>query len=300
MSTNQLQRDLWLVNLLRTYGHMTRAEINRFWCQSKLSNGTEIPRRTFYNIREEIEDVFGISMGFDPRTNEYYLQEDDHSSALTSWMVHTQAMNDIFTNSRDVSNLIFLEDIPSSRSYLQLMVEALKGRQRVKFDYAPYSRSTPSRDVMLEPYFLKLFKQRWYVTGRAVKDGNVIKTYALDRMIDPTLMGIEYEIPASFDAETYFRDSFGVVFTHGDVKNIMLKVDARQAKYFRAVPLHPSQQEMIHDTHSIFTYKMKISPDFVEEILSHGSRITVLQPPELRAMVLNELQTALNGYTTDI
>lgn len=297
MSTNQLQRDLWLVNLLRTYGRMTRAEINRYWCQSKLSNGSEIPRRTFYNIREEIDAVFGIKMEFDPRTNEYFLQEDDHSSALTSWMVHTQAMNDIFTNSRDVSHLIFLEDIPSSRSYLQLMVEALKVGQRVKFDYAPYSRSTPSRDVVLEPYFLKLFKQRWYVTGRAVKDGNVIKTYALDRMINPTLTGAQYEIPATFDAETYFRDSFGVVFTHGQVKNIMLKVDARQAKYFRAVPLHPSQQEMVHDTYSIFTYRMKISPDFVEEILSHGSRITVLQPPELRAMVVSELQTALAGYT---
>ena len=296
MSTNQLQRDLWLVNLLRTYGRMTRAEINQYWCQSKLSNGTEIPRRTFYNIREEIENVFGICMGFDPRTNEYFLEEDEHSRALTSWMVHTQAMNDIFTNSRDVSHLIFLEDIPSARSYLQLLVEALKAGQRIKFDYAPYTRSTPSRDVVIEPYFLKLFKQRWYVTGRVVKDGNTIKTYALDRMLNATISSEKYEIPESFDAETYFKDSFGVVFTQGEVKDIMIKVDARQAKYFRAVPLHPSQQEMIHDTHSIFTYKMKISPDFVEEILSHGSRVTVLQPPELRAMVVTELSNALAAY----
>ncbi|MDE6153856.1 MAG: WYL domain-containing protein, partial [Muribaculaceae bacterium] len=103
-------------------------------------------------------------------------------------------------------------------------------------------------------------------------------------------------IPDDFDAETYFRDSFGVVFTQGEVKDIKLRVDARQAKYFRAVPLHHSQQEMIHDTFSIFSYRMKISPDFVEEILAHGSRVTVIQPVELKAMVISELRDSLSRY----
>lgn len=295
MSKNQLNRAMWIVSLLRRYGRLTREQINSHWRASAIGNGRDIPRRTFYNFRDEVCDMFNITIACDPRTYEYYIEEDDHTRNMTSWMVHTQTLNDVFVNSRDVSHLIFLEDVPSARSYLQLVVESLRTHNRLRFDYAPYTRSTPSRGVELEPYFLKLFKQRWYITGRAVKD-DVIKTYALDRMISPTIQSHEFEIPDSFDAETYFKDSFGVVFTHGEVKDIKLRVEARQAKYFRAVPLHPSQQEMIHDTFSVFTYKMKISPDFVEEILSHGSRVTVLQPPELKAMVVSELKTALDAY----
>lgn len=296
MSTTQLNRSMWLVSLLRRYGRLTRAQINEHWRASSLSNGRDIPRRTFFNFRDDIDTMFNIRVQCDPRTYEYYLEEDEHSRNMTSWMVHTQALNDVFTRSRDVSHLIFLEDVPSARSHLQLVVDALRDKYRLRFDYAPYTRSTPSRGVVIEPYFMKLFKQRWYVTGRAVRDGTAIKTYALDRMLNPSMLDEHYAIPDSFDAETYFRDSFGIVFTQGQVYDVKLRVDARQAKYFRAVPLHHSQQEMIHDTFSIFTYRMKISSDFVEEILSHGSRVTVIQPPELKAMVLTELNEALRNY----
>lgn len=296
MSKHQVTRNLWFINLLSRFGRLTRDQINQHWRNSDLGNGRDIPRRTFINIKEEIGNMFHVNIVCDPSTYEYYIEEDAHSRNLTSWMLHTQEMNDAFVNSREVSNLIFLEDIPSARSYLDLVIQALKEKHVLKFDYAPYTRTTPSRGVLLEPYFMKLFKQRWYVTGRAVRDGDAIKTYALDRMLSPAIQSDVYEIPPSFDPETYFRDSYGVVFTQGETKTIKLKVDARQAKYFRAVPLHHSQQEMIHDTFSIFTYSMKISPDFVEELLSHGSRVEVLAPQELKAMVVSELRSALSLY----
>lgn len=298
MSHTQIDRALWLVKLLRQHGRLTRDQINLHWRMSPLSNGCDIPRRTFITCRDAIATTFHINIACDPHTYEYYIEDlDDHNRNLTAWMLHTQTMNEILVNSRDLSQYIFLEDVPSARSHLQLIVRALRERHRLRFDYAPYTRTTPSRGVILEPYFLKLFKQRWYVTGHAVRDGHgIIKTYALDRMLTPTIMPDDYTIPRDFDPETYFHDSFGIVFTQGRVKEIKLRVDPRQAKYFRALPLHHSQQEMIHDTYSIFTYHMKISPDFVEEILSHGSRITVLQPPELRAMVLTELHATLANY----
>jgi predicted DNA-binding transcriptional regulator YafY len=133
------------------------------------------------------------------------------------------------------------------------------------------------------------------VTGRNVKE-DVIKTYALDRMREVTVEQAEFEIPADFDAETYFRDSFGIVFTHGEVKRVTIKASARQAKYFRALPLHHSQQEMIHDAYSIFSYRLRITPDFVEELLSHGPQLTVIEPPELRAMMISSLQETIANY----
>lgn len=295
MSQRQLNRSIWLVELLKRYGRLTRAQINEHWVQSSLSDGREIPRRTFINLKNDVERTLDIEIACDTETYEYYIKEDEHNRNVTDWLVHTSALSEALTNSRQVANLIFLEDVPSARSFLNLVVEALKMKRVIVFDYAPYTRTKPSRGVLLEPYFLKLFKQRWYVTGRAVID-DTIKTYALDRMLSPTISSTSYEIPDHFDPENYFRDSFGIVFTHGEVKTIKLKVDSRQAKYFRALPLHPSQEELIHDTFSIFTYRMKISPDFVQELLSHGSKVTVLQPRELRLMVTGELQAALDRY----
>lgn len=75
-----------------------------------------------------------------------------------------------------------------------------------------------------------------------------------------------------------------------------LKVSPRQAKYFRALPLHHSQEEMIHDQYSIFNYHLRLTPDFVQELLSYGPNVTVLAPAELRAMIVNNLQQSLDNY----
>ena len=150
-------------------------------------------------------------------------------------------------------------------------------------------------DVAIEPYFLKIFRQRWYVTGRNVSDGR-IKTYALDRMTALRIQSETFTPDPAFDAEEYFRYSFGIVADGGEVKEVVLKVDPRQAKYFRALPLHHSQEEFVHDSFSIFRFRLRLTQDFVEELLSHGPRVTVMEPPELRAMVKTELSEALKGY----
>lgn len=296
MSKDLLNRYIWIVDTVKRYGRITREELNACWRRSPYSDGEDIPRRTFYNYRQAIGEIFKISLECDPSTFEYYIKEDDdHNESVTNWLLNSTAMNSALNGSRDVAHRIFLEDVPSARDHLSLAIDAIRESHPLKFDYAPYSRSALTRGVIVEPYFLKLFKQRWYVTGRAVRD-DTIKTYALDRMQSPVMMRERFEVPADFDAETYFRDSFGIVFTHGEVKDITLKVDARQSKYFRALPLHHSQQEMVHDEFSIFTYRMKITPDFVQELLSHGARVTVLQPPELKAMVVDELRRSLAQY----
>ena len=54
---------------------------------------------------------------------------------------------------------------------------------------------------------------------------------------------------------------------------------------------------MVHDAYSIFTYRLRLTPDLVAEILSHGPRLTVLEPPQLRAMVKQELKATMDNYS---
>lgn len=296
MSRNLLTRYIWLIDILKRYGSLTREELSAKWKESPLFGGEELSRRTFYNYRQAIGELFNIDIEVNPRTYEYYLHEhDSHSASMTDWLLNSMTLNNVVSGSRDVAPQIFLEDIPSAREHLATVIDSMRARNPIRFDYHPYTRSTPSRDILLEPYFLKIFRQRWYVTGRNRLDKK-IKTYALDRMSGVTTLNEKFDIPADFDAETYSRDSFGIIFSQGEPKDVKIRTDARQAKYFRALPLHASQQEWIHDDFSIFTYRLRLTPDFVSELLSYGPRVTVISPPELRAMMVNELQAALDSY----
>ncbi|MDE6368596.1 MAG: WYL domain-containing protein [Muribaculaceae bacterium] len=297
MGNELLNRYIWLVDTIRRYGRITRQELDDCWQRSQFSDGeTTFSRRTFYNYRQAVEDLFDIQIKCDPATFEYFIADEDaHNESVTEWLLNSAATNDVLSSSRDISQKIFLEDVPSARQHLAIVIGALKASSPIRFDYHPYTKSTPTTGIVIEPYFLKIFRQRWYLTGRVVAE-NRIKTYALDRISSPTVLAEQFTPDPSFDAETYSRDSFGIIFSQGDVKDIVIRTDARQAKYFRALPLHHSQQEMIHDDFSNFTYRMRITDDLVAELLSYGPKITVVSPPELRAIIRERLTASLANY----
>ncbi|MCI9608237.1 MAG: WYL domain-containing protein [Muribaculaceae bacterium] len=297
MSRNLFSRYIWLIDTIRRHGTLTREELNSLWRKTDFSNGENLPRRTFYNYRNAIEELFKISIDCNPATFEYYINDgDSHGESVTDWMLNAASMSNVLTDARSVSHRIFLEDVPSSRYHLESVLNALKEQKALNFTYSPYTRTNPSYDVVVEPYFLKLFKQRWYMTGRAVKD-NTVKTYSLDRMSDVTVdHNSSFEIPEDFDGDEYFSDCYGIVYSRGEAKQVSIRTDSRQAKYFRALPLHTSQKEMVHDDYSIFTYRLKLTPDFVQELLSYGPKVTVIAPPELRAMMVTSLEDSLKNY----
>ena len=135
----------------------------------------------------------------------------------------------------------------------------------------------------------------WYVIGLNVKDGQ-IKTYSLDRISQLNLLQETFTMPENVKPSEFFKDCFGIITNQNSPKRIVLRVEPTQAKYFRALPLHSSQKEEIHDNYSIFTYTMRITYDLKEEIMSHGASIEVLEPKELKTLIRNELEQALNNY----
>lgn len=296
MTGELLNRYIWIVDTIRRFGSITREELDAQWRISPFSQGDPLPRRTFYNYRMAIEELFKVNILYNSSDRTYSIEElDSHNSEMTDWMLNSAAMTNLLADSRDVSDLIFLEDVPSAREFLGPVTRALKERLRVRFDYQPYTRTTP-KTAIVEPYFLKIFRQRWYLTGLNVRD-KAIKTYALDRIANLQLLSETYHIPDDFDPSTYFRDSFGIVFNQGETRDVTLRVDSQQAKYFRALPLHHSQTETIVDGGaSLFHYRLRITFDFVEELLSHGSKVTVVEPPELRAIMIDTLKTTLANY----
>ncbi len=295
MARESINRYVWLVDTIRRYGRITRNELNECWLKSQFSNGKTFSRRTFYNYRDAVEELFNLRIECDLSTYEYYIDnEDDKSDSVANWLLNSMSLQDTLAGSHEVSDRIFVEDVPSARDHLSKIIDALKNNSIVQFNYLPYTR-TIATSVAIEPYFIKLFKQRWYLVGKNTAEGR-IKTYALDRMSKVSVTTVSFEIPADFDPKTFLKDAYGIVFSQSPVHKVVIKTDQRQAKYFAALPLHPSQRQTISDKFSLFTYNLRITDDFIEELLSHGAKITVLEPPELRARILQELKSSLDNY----
>lgn len=299
MARDQLSRYIWIVDTIRRYRRISFGRIRDLWRDSPFStHGETLPRRTFYNYRQAILEIFGIEICYNATTFEYYIDEVDEprrGASITDWLLNSAATSSVVSESRLIASRIFLEDIPSAREHLNVVIDAVKGNHPVRFDYAPYTRVNPSRDVVVEPYFLNLFRQRWYMTGRNTADGK-IKTYALDRIVKAAITTDTFRIPNDFDAAQYSSDSFGVIFTMGEPRDIRLNVQPKRAKYLRTLPLHHSQNEYVHDDFSIFTYRLRLTPDFVAEIVAMGPDVTVEAPSELRAMVVQQLRNTLSCY----
>ncbi len=297
MACNLINRYVWLVDTISRYGRITLKDLNEVWLRSPISEGKPLARRTFFHYRDGVEEMFDINIQCDKSTFEYYIDDSDNESnaRLRSWLVDSVSMSGMLSNAHDISERIMLENVPSAREHLPVIIDAMKQNRRIRFSYKSYTRSLPTNGIVLEPYFVKIFKQLWYVIGMNVNEG-VVKTYSLDRISSLNLLQETFVMPDDINPSEFFKDCFGIITNKNSAKRIVLRVESTQAKYFRALPLHHSQQEEVHDHYSVFTYKMRITYDLKEEIMSHGASIEVLEPKELKMLIRNEMENALAHY----
>lgn len=296
MKKDLFGRYVWIVDTIRQYGKISRRRLNELWLKSSMGDGNPIPERTFFHYRRAIEENFHIDICCTPQ-GEYYIEsgETPQDKAFRNWLLDSYAVRGVMSDSASISNRILVEEVPSARQFLSSVMESIRASKKVKFTYAGYTRSLAEEGIVYRPYFVKLFKQRWYVIGYKEKDRE-IRTYALDRIREFTILEDSFEMPDTIDPIHFFDDYFGITTSKGDVCRVSLQVDRIQAKYFRALPLHHTQTEIVNEKYSIFSYKMKLTDDFVREILSYGATIKVLQPAELRIRIIDELKKNLKEY----
>ncbi len=297
MARDLISRYIWLVDTLNRYGRLTRSEINNLWIRSSITDGRDIPERTFFHYRRAVEENFNIEIKCD-RTGAYYIEDDDdsHTRALTNWLLDSYAVNSAVKDSAGIQDRVSVEDVPSAREFLPIVLDAMSANEKICFTYAGFNRSRPEKGIIFSPYFVKRYKQRWYMVGK--KEGSEIRTYALDRVKEMRILSVTFELPPGMTDTAMFDNIIGVTMSKAQPRVVKLMVEPRQAKYFRALPLHASQQEEIHDRYSIFSYRLKLNYELVHELLGFGNTVKVLQPRELETMVREQLATTLELYDT--
>ncbi len=296
MPRDLISRYVWIVDTITRYGRLDRKQLNRLWMRSPISGGEPLPERTFYNYRRAIEENFHIEICCD-REGRYYIDRDNsrQTRAMTNWILDSYAVSSAIQGSDTPMDRVEIEDVPSAREFLPTVLDAIRNGNKVSFTYAGFNRSRSERDIIYHPYFLKRYKQRWYMIGLKEKSGD-LRTYALDRVKEMRTLDETFPFPSQLTSDDLFGNILGVTTTQAPVKTVRILTTPTQAKYFRALPLHPSQTEEVHDDYSIFTYMLKLNYELTQEILSLGDSVKVLDPPELKAMVVSKLKSALSQY----
>lgn len=298
MTKDLFDKYIWLVDTIYRAGKITFEEINERWLRSRLSEGEDIPLRTFHNWRIAIELVFDININCNRKGGYYYYIEnadDMQKGGVRNWLLNTFAVNNLINESHHLKRRILFEEIPSGRKYLTSVIEAMRDGLEIELYYQSYWYEEPST-YTLQPYCIKVFKQRWYVIGFC-KERNNIRTFSLDRTQQLTTLDAKFVYPKDFDPEAYFADYFGIMIENKKLETIRIKVYGMHVQYIRALPLHRSQCEIETTVdYSIFEYRMKPTLDFRQELLSRGADVEVLAPLTFREEMIQSVEKMSSLY----
>lgn len=296
MKTSILFRQyIWIINKIYHSNGITLADINKEWVKTDMSDGIEFNRNTFRRHLNDIEYMFGLIVETG-KGYRYYIKNSSvlKEDSVQNWLLSTLSVNNIITESMSIQNRIFMESIPEV-SHLEKLVESMKENLRVVISYKKYG-STESSERVIEPYFLKLHKRRWYIMANT-KDGN--RLFSFDRIGKVVITEEKYRIPDDFTPKDYFEDCFGVMRDERKPsQRIVLRALGNEKHYMEDLPVHQSQKRIGEgDGYVDYEISMRPTSDFIGYILSRGTWLKVLSPQSLIDEVKLMHQKAAEMYS---
>ena len=299
MAKNLLNKYVWLVETIYKAKRITFEEINEKWLENDMSEGVELALRTFHKWRIAAEEMFGLIIECERKGGYHYYianSDDIKSGSLRSWLLNTLSVSNLLIDNQVLKDRIILEDVSSGQDYLAPILEAMKKNLAIHITYHSYWKEE-SFSFDVEPYAVKLFKQRWYLIARSPYYDKIM-IYAIDRICDMEIKRDKFKMPKGFIPSEFFDDYYGIIAnTDSKVQKIILKLSAGQANYLRSLPLHQSQKEIeCHKEYSLFELHLCPEFDFQQEILSMGEDVEVMEPQWLRKEFAGKIKRMWNIY----
>lgn len=289
---------IWITETLYRTGGLSFQELNERWIKTDMSGGLPIPRTTFNRHKEDIESMFGICIECRRKGGYfYYIENNDflQNNHLQEWMLDSLSISSMLMESTSLQSRILLENIPAGKQYLQPIINAMKQDHKLQMTYHKFGQQE-SYTITIEPYAIKVFKQRWYLLAKSPKR-ETPTIYALDRVEQLVETEETFQFPEDFDTEAFFRDCYGVLSTDDKAQRIVIRAYAPYMNYVRTLPLHHSQKEIKSTAqYADFEFRLKPTFDFRQELLAQGHDVEVLLPAQFREEIKGMLEKMLGKY----
>ncbi len=173
----------------------------------------------------------------------------------------------------------------------EVLLALVRGHQLQGTYRTPYQKR--AKRLRLHPYRLCLINQAWYLIARPQEAERAV-CFRIARFKWLRVLDDEAEVPNRFDVEEFFGQAWSVY--RGERRyRVQLKFAPEAAPLVQEVRWHPTQQKL--HSHPDGSITLAFEVDGLEEILwwvlSWTGRVQVLEPPELKKQVVQQLRQGL-------
>jgi predicted DNA-binding transcriptional regulator YafY len=189
---------------------------------------------------------------------------------------------------------------------LDALLTGVLSRRVVKYAYR--DARGRARQGYLAPYTMLLYKHGLYVVGcrlrepgdgRAIDPTTPIAVYAVERFTEAEhLRSAQFTAPPGFRITEILNGAFGIhVMTAAPPHRVVVEFSAEKAAFVRARIWHPTQTfEELPDHRVRLTFTCGSLIPVVSWVLEWGPHARAVEPPELVAQIVSELDAARSAY----
>lgn len=180
----------------------------------------------------------------------------------------------------------------------EVVAKALLSRVRLEITY--YGRGRDESSVrVVSPQLLIHYRGNWYLTAWCHKQ-NAMRSFAMDAIQQAAVLTKATKTVAKRELDCFVGQGYGI-FSGASVQWAKLRFSAERARWVSRELWHPKQRTSLDENGRLvlelpFTDMRELSMD----ILRHGRHVEVMEPPELRLLVVAEMRQALEQYSNGI
>ncbi len=181
--------------------------------------------------------------------------------------------------------------------HIDIVIEAIQKKISLNLSYQKFGFEVSPTQI-LHPYFLKEYRNRWYVIGYN-ESKRKIQTYGLDRVKSLTASTAEHIPNAQIDTREYLGNCIGINLMDNEIEVVRLLFTPKEGHYLKTQALHKSQTviEDCPERGLTLEYQLIVNYELIGIILSYGSDVKVLEPKTLQDKILEILDRTKKRYT---
>ena len=248
-----------------------------------------VSKRTILRDLQEIRDTLDIGIEHCRSRKGYYIPQDEQADFD---LEHVLEILDLY--SRPLPSFVYPEKRKArGAEHLLPLINAIKKQCTVQFVYRKFDL-TQEQLRKVQPCALKEFKGRWYLLAMEVGDKGKMKAWGLDRISDLQMTRELFDKDPAFTVGRSYQDCFGI-FAREDIptEEVVLSFDPVGGSYIETFPLHTTQETILKtDAEIRIRLHVKVTYDFIMELLSQTQNVTVVAPVHLRATLRNLYEQA--------
>ncbi|MCI7565941.1 MAG: WYL domain-containing transcriptional regulator [Treponema sp.] len=173
--------------------------------------------------------------------------------------------------------------------------KAIRANKTIEFAYRSISKQDYSYRFF-DPYKVLCQKGNWYIIGWCHSHKDFI-VYSLSRMKDLKITGESFQIKQDFDLNKHIDPEFGIWQNEQEAKKIELLFSKDINTYILERTWHVNQECRQNDDGSVYlSYMTNQMQETFYWILSLGSKVKVLNPPELIERIKKETSLLAELY----